>query len=119
MHMSAWMRAKATPAASANRSPTRALLESHAPTTPANAAMSMRPSRPMLTTPERSLNMPPKAAKTRGVALRIVEAKREPKEPKRSSILLAHSSLQVGARGEGAGALAHDELDQLRGCYQE
>jgi hypothetical protein len=42
------------------------------PQTPKNAPMSIMPSRPMFTTPERSEKMPPMAAKASGVAKRNV-----------------------------------------------
>src|SRR5215207_4573116 len=117
MHMSAWIRAKISPAASAKPRPTRALPAREAPTTPAKAEISIRPSSPMLTTPLLSLNMPPKAAKIRGVALRIVEAKRVPRDVRTSSTTL-QPSLQPGAR-KRPGALADYQLDQLRSCHEE
>ena len=41
---------------------------------PKKAPISIIPSSPMFVTPERSLNMPPSAANTRGVANRKVDA---------------------------------------------
>ena len=49
-------------------SPTTQLPPLSAPQTPQNAPISIIPSRPMLTTPLRSENIPPIAPKTSGVA---------------------------------------------------
>ena len=72
----------------------------------------------MFTTPLLSLNMPPRAAKISGVAFRIVEARSVPREVSISSTT-APVLLQVGARSEGSGALADDELDQLCSGHEE
>ena len=45
-----------------------------APQIPQNAPISIIPSRPMFTTPERSENMPPIAAKVSGVAKTSIDA---------------------------------------------
>ena len=45
-----------------------------APRIPKNAPISIIPSRPMFDTPDRSLNMPPIAAKMSGVAYRSIAA---------------------------------------------
>src|SRR4030042_6109891 len=71
----AWMRAIRAPAATAMSTPSQTLPVKKAPTTPAKAPVSIMPSRPMFTTPERSEKMPPMAVKTRGVARRTAAAK--------------------------------------------
>ena len=62
------MSAATPPATTAHSSPSDQLPSLSAPRTAKKAPVSIIPSRPMFTTPLRSENMPPIAAKVRGVA---------------------------------------------------
>ena len=64
----AWMSARAPPAAIPITSPPTQEDVTSAPQAPKNAPVSIIPSSPMLTTPERSETTPPSAAKVSGVA---------------------------------------------------
>ena len=72
----AWMAARAPPQAAAIRIASCQLPVTSAPQAPKKAPVSIIPSRPMLTTPDRSERMPPIAAKASGVANRRVAASR-------------------------------------------
>ena len=64
----AWISAVNPPATAAARIPSGHESSLSAARIAKNAPMSIIPSRPMFTTPERSLNMPPTAANVSGVA---------------------------------------------------
>ena len=64
------------PVIMATSSPMNGLPENQVPATAAKAPMSMRPSRAMLVTPERSESRPPMAANTSGAAERSVAVSR-------------------------------------------
>ena len=70
----AWMNAIVPPASMAIRTPVHQWPVLSAPQMPQNAPISIIPSSPMFTTPERSENMPPIEAKASGVAKRRVAA---------------------------------------------
>ena len=70
----AWTSASAPPEAIAIRTPQTQLPVLSAPQMPQKAPISIIPSRPMFTTPERSENIPPSAPKVRGVAKTSIEA---------------------------------------------
>ena len=74
MQKKAWTSASSPPKSIAIRSPTTQLPLQTAPQTPKKAPISIIPSSPMFTTPERSEKIPPIAAKASGVAKRSVEA---------------------------------------------
>ena len=71
--MTACTSAKPPPATAAQTSPISQSPNLSAPSTPKNAPASIIPSRPMFTTPLRSQNMPPIAAKVSGVAQTSVD----------------------------------------------
>ena len=66
--MTAWIAASAPPAMAARTTPAPSDPILSAPRTPKKQPISSMPSRPMFTTPLRSENMPPTAAKMSGVA---------------------------------------------------
>ena len=68
------MSASKPPKTPAVRSPTTQLPLQTEPQMPKNAPVSIMPSRPMFTTPERSEKMPPIAANASGVAKRSIDA---------------------------------------------
>src|SRR5215218_9565731 len=70
----AWTSASSPPEAIAIATPQTQLPVLSAPQMPQNAPISIMPSRPMFTTPERSENIPPSAAKVSGVAKTSIEA---------------------------------------------
>ena len=72
----AWIRAARPPAATAAaRMPSGHESSLSAARIAKNAPISIIPSSPMFTTPERSLNMPPSAANVSGVAYRSIAAR--------------------------------------------
>jgi hypothetical protein len=73
MQATAWMPATAAPAAIAARRPTQGLPAYHVTAAAVNAPASIKPSSAMLMTPDRSENIPPSAASSRGVASLMAE----------------------------------------------
>ena len=86
MEKNAWMSPMTAPDASPMRTPRVQDPVTSAPQIEKNEPMSIIPSSPMLTTPERSEKRPPSAAKRSGVANRIVEAKSAPQITTASSL---------------------------------
>src|SRR6188768_2198309 len=86
------------PTPSPHRNPRYGLLSSYVATAAVKAPASIRPSRAILITPERSENIPPKAAKISGVAPRIAEKSKMSKNEgvNNSLILFPRVSLQRG-----------------------
>ncbi len=76
--MTAWIRASSPPATAASSTPACQDPSLSAPRIPKKQPMRSMPSSPMFTTPLRSENMPPTAAKISGVAYRSIEAVRAP-----------------------------------------
>ena len=66
--MTAWIAASPPPAMAASRTPASHDPSLSAPRTPKKQPISSMPSSPMFTTPLRSENIPPTAAKMSGVA---------------------------------------------------
>src|SRR4051812_3463836 len=114
----AWMAATTTPATMAIRSPVAAPKRS-APQAPNQVPNTIIPSRPMLTTPERSLNSPPRVARNRGVNARMAEAitARPMSWPRKSSTLL--DLLQTTAGGGPRRQLERDHDGEQDDALQD
>ena len=110
------MSAKSSPAETRNPEPDEGVARRSTPPRPRRTRRSASsPSSPMFTTPDRSLNIPPRAAKIegRGVADGRGEQRRQGVEE--IVPLLSQPFFEARVSGQSAGAFADDQLDQLGG----